>query len=121
MNKHPLSRRLLALALTLALVVGALAGTMPAHPSIPPLPANCDHWYQDGGTGCLASSGCNWVSPNRGIIWTTHWYCCYDGSGNLTGYDGPWCDWAYNGGCCNNLDSSDHCPGSQVAACPIIR
>lgn len=69
-----------------------------------------------GDTGCISTgpngtvADCSLISPNYGITWTGHWLCVYDSYGTYVGTYYAHCDWAYNNGCCNNLDGAAHCP-----------
>jgi|GEM_PF-5745505 hypothetical protein len=77
---------------------------------------NCWTMNQTPGTGCVSATGCNWISPNKGINWNEVEQCCYDPATHiLTGDSFTGCASSFNQGCCNNIDTASHC---KIGQCP---
>ena len=114
--------RLLGLCAVAGLVAQALAYSYPAEPAVDPLPSNCNTQWLPGvigtNSGCFEAASCGFLSPNVGVTWSTEYYCCYT-AGYLTGIQGPWCLWGFNGGCCNELDYAPLCPDISGGTCPV--
>ena len=78
----------------------------------PPPNGSLDCLYKTdyGDTGCISDGNCSIISPNKGILWVADWKCCYDSNQNLVNGSDYSCGWSTNGGCCNFIETSSHCP-----------
>lgn len=77
-----------------------------------------------GGTGCQAGPQCPFYMPNQGITWSQGERCVYTSTGSSDArlirdeLIGNGCTSHVNGGCCNNLDTTPHCPAANN--CPPV-